>query len=112
MFTNASCTISHKQRNGRQAEFVQVLISPVYWEGKIGQHLNSNQNRVQDVSQTNEITVIIPESSLGDILPEKDDKITRCDENGNCIGASFTILHIEDFRYGSPHVRHIEVTAK
>lgn len=107
MFTNASCKLLSKQRNGRKAEFLETIISPVYWEESIGEHQVSNQGGTHGMDQNNNIFVVIPESALGDVIPKKDDKISHCGSDD-----TFTVIAVEDFRFGSKSVRHIEVTAK
>lgn len=107
MFTNASCKLLSKYRNGRSAEFLETVISPVYWEEYIGERQVSNQGGTHGMDQSNNIFVVIPASSLGDVIPKKDDKISRCGSD-----KTFTVVAVEDFRFGSKSVQHIEVTAK
>ena len=61
------------------------------------------------MEENNEILCIIPEKTLKNFIPCKDDFICLGDveEKG-----SLTIMSVKDFRYGSGKVRHIEVTAK
>lgn len=110
MFTNADCRLYVKQRNGRMCEYVPADISPVYWEDNAGQALVSNQGGSHGMSESNTVTVIIPESSLGGVMPKRDDKIARL--SGGNEGEQLTVMSVSDFRFGSANVHHVEVTAK
>ena len=105
MFTNTEViTIFHKTVKNRLAVWEKHLFYDVYWENCSGQ---SEESR--GMGESNEILCIIPEKSLKNFIPCKDDHISLgdVDEHGN-----LTVMEVKDFRYGSGKVRHIEVTAK
>lgn len=105
MFTNTEViTIFHKTVKNRLAVWEKHLFYDVYWENCSGQ---SEESR--GMGESNEILCIIPEKSLKNFIPCKDDYISLgdVDEHGN-----LTVMEVKDFRYGSGKVRHIEVTAK
>ena len=82
----------------------KYLFYDVYWENCSGQ---STENK--SMTENDKILCIIPEKSLKNFIPCKDDFICLgdVDEKG-----SLTIMEVRDFRYGSGNVQHIEVTAK
>ena len=106
MFTNTEViTVFHKTAGVEKLPvWEKHLFYGVYWENCSGQ---SEEN--VGVEENNEILCIIPEKSLKNFIPCKDDFICLGDveEKG-----SLTIMSLKDFRYGSGKVRHIEVTAK
>lgn len=107
MFTNTKViTVFHKTTDieKRLPMWEKHLFYDVYWENNSGQ---SEESR--GMGESNEILCIIPEKSLKNFIPCKDDYICLGDveEKG-----SLTIMSVKDFRYGSGKVRHIEVTAK
>lgn len=105
MFTNTKViTVFHKTVKNRLPEWEKHLFYNVYWENCSGQ---SEESR--GMGESNEILCIIPEKSLKNFIPCKDDYICLGDveEKG-----SLTIMSVRNFRYGSGKVKHIEVTAK
>ena len=106
MFTNTKViTVFHKTVGVKKLPvWEKHLFYGIYWENCSGQ---SNEDR--GVEENNEILCIIPEKSLKNFIPCKDDYICLgdVDEKG-----SLTVMEVKDFRYGSGNVRHIEVTAK
>ena len=106
MFTNTKViTVFHKTVGVKKLPvWEKHLFYGVYWENRSGQ---SNEDK--GVEENNEILCIIPEKSLKNFIPCKDDYICLgdIDEKG-----SLTVMEVKDFRYGSGNVRHIEVTAK
>lgn len=105
MFTNTEViTIFHKTVKNRLPVWEKHLFYDVYWENSSGQ---SESNK--GMTENNQILCIIPEKSLKNFIPCKDDYICLgdVDEHG-----SLTVMEVKDFRYGSGKVRHIEVTAK
>ena len=67
------------------------------------------------MTEDNMVLCIIPEKSISDFIPCKDDRIIKGDcENGSNLkaGEYFTVMAVKDFRYGSSRVHHIEVNAK
>lgn len=84
----------------------------VYWENCSAQ---DNSKISKSMTEDNLIFCIIPEKSISDFIPRKDDKIIRGDfENLSSLKSDqyFTIMSVKDFRYGSSRVHHIEVNAK
>ncbi|MCM1316265.1 MAG: hypothetical protein NC244_12945 [Alistipes senegalensis] len=107
MFTNTKViTVFHKTTDvkKRLPTWEKHLLYGVYWENCSGQSEEDG-----GMEENNEILCIIPEKSLKNFIPCKDDFICLGDveEKG-----SLTIMSVKDFRYGSGKVRHIEVTAK
>ena len=107
MFTNTKViTVFHKSTDveKRLPTWEKHLFYDVYWENCSGQ---SESNK--GMTENDQILCIIPEKSLKNFIPCKDDYICLGDveEKG-----SLTIMSVKDFRYGSGKVRHIEVTAK
>ena len=107
MFTNTKViTIFHKTTDveKRLPKWEKHLFYDIYWENSSGQ---SESNK--GMTENNGILCIIPEKSLKNFIPCKDDYICLgdVDEHG-----SLTVMEVKDFRYGSGKVRHIEVTAK
>ena len=64
------------------------------------------------MGESNLILCIIPEKSLKNFIPCKDDLIVIGDADMPENAENFTIMTVNNFRYGSKKVRHIEVTAK
>ena len=107
MFTNTKViTVFHKTTDveKRLSKWEKYLFYDVYWENSSGQ---SESNK--SMTENNGILCIIPEKSLKNFIPCKDDYICLddVDEHG-----SLTVMEVKDFRYGSGKVRHIEVIAK
>jgi len=107
MFTNTKViTVFHKTNDDekRLPTWKKHLFYDVYWENCSGQSEES-----KGMGENNEILCIIPEKSLKDFIPCKDDLISLGDAEK---AGSLTIMSVKNFRYGSGKVRHIEVTAK
>lgn len=108
MFTNKiGCTVYEKTVKNRMESYTPHFIPAIYWEDTTAQVQTGTSMKQQD-----QIWCCIPETSLSGYFPQKDDVIVcgRCEDetppdNGR------TITAVEDFRFGSPSVRHIEVTA-
>ena len=84
----------------------------VYWENCSAQ---DNSKISKSMTEDNLIFCIIPEKSISDFIPRKDDKIINGDfENLVSLKSDqyFTVMSVKDFRYGSSRVHHIEVNAK
>lgn len=107
MFTNRpGCTIYERTIQDRAPVFVRRECGPVYWEDTYSQQDGS------DRAPQNSAFIVIPATST-DYCPKQGDKIVGeiiADENppANAI----TVMTVKDFRYGSPKVQHIEVTAQ
>ncbi len=107
MFTNTKViTVFHKTTDNekRLPVWEKHLFYNVYWENCSRQSTES-----KSMTESDKIFCIIPEKSLKNFIPCKDDYICLgdVDEKG-----SLTVMEVKDFRYGSGNVRHIEVTAK
>ena len=110
MFTNTKViTVFHRTTGVEKLPvWEKHTFSNVYWESCLGQS-ESNKGMGKNMSESNEILCIIPEKSLKNFVPCKDDLICLGDveEKG-----SLTIMSVKNFRYGSGKVRNIEVKAK
>lgn len=107
MFTNTKViTVFHKTTDVEKSlpAWEKHLFYGVYWENCSAQY-----GEDKGMKENNQILCIIPEKSLKNFIPCKDDFICLgdVDEKGN-----LTIMSVKDFRYGSAKIRHIEVTAK
>ncbi len=107
MFTNRkACTVYEKTAVNREYIYVRHTLGAVYWQSSQGQR--SGSDRIPD----NGALVLIPENSAK-YVPKVGDRIVDSiigDERPpDC---ALTVMQVRDFRYGSPGVRHIEVTAK
>lgn len=107
MFTNTEIiTVFHKTVDAekRLPIWEKHIFKNVYWE-----NCSAQSEESKGMGESNLILCIIPEKSIKNFIPCKDDIIMTGDaeEPGN-----LTIMDVKDFRYGSPNVRHIEVTAK
>ena len=107
MFTNTKIiTVFHKtvDPEKRLPVWEKHIFQNVYWE-----NCSAQSEESKGMGESNLILCMIPETSLKDFIPCKDDYICPGDAEEK---GSLTIMDVKDFRYGSPHVRHIEVTAK
>lgn len=109
MYTNkVGCTVYERTiGTDRMETYVRHFIPSIYWEDTKGQTQSGTSRKQQD-----SVLCMIPASSLSGYLPKRDDRIL-C---GRCSDAEppdecRTIMSVKDFRYGSPEVQHIEVTA-
>lgn len=108
MFTNQNaCTVYEKTMVNRAPAYIRHVITSVYWELTRGESRQGTNRNPQDGA-----LCIIPKKSLTDYVPQTDDRIV-C---GICEAASppqdaMTVRQIRDFRYGSPAVQHLEVSA-
>ncbi len=107
MFTNRkACTVYEKTAINREHIYVRHTLGAVYWQSSQGQR--SGSDRIPD----NGALVLIPENSAK-YVPKVGDRIAD-----KIIGdeqppvTAMTVMSVRDFRFGSPGVRHIEVTAK
>lgn len=107
MFTNKEgCTVYERTVHNRSPAFFRHETGAVYCEEKTSQESGS------DRTPKSEIFISIPESSV-EYVPKVGDKIV-CgiipDEKPP--ETAFTVMSVSNFCYGSPAVRHLEVTAK
>lgn len=88
--------------------YVRHFIPAVYWEARQGQVTAD-----KSMKQSDAVLCIIPVSSLSDYLPKVDDLLVcgRCDNAEPPEIGTRTIMDVKDFRYGSPDVQHLKVTA-
>lgn len=110
MFTNTEIiTVFHKTTDPekRLPKWEKHLFHDVYWENCSAQ---SEENK--GMGESNLILCIIPEKSLKNFIPCKDDFIALGDIEKFENAEKFTVMDVKNFRYGSKIVRHIEVTAK
>lgn len=113
MFTNKnSCTVYERTVQNRSPTFVRHEIKNIYWEGVKSQKISGTQGNNYRISQ-DEVLIFIPENSLSNYVPKVSDKIVedlifseKPPEN------ALTIMTVKNFLYGSPSVRHLEVTAE
>lgn len=87
--------------------YIRHFIPAIYWEDTAGQAKSGTA-----MQQQNTVFCMIPSSSLSDYLPKRDDLLV-C---GRCAltkppETAKKIMSVDDFRYGSANVQHIEVTA-
>lgn len=107
MYTNRpGCTIYEKTGRNRAPTYIRHETKDIFWENRIGQESGS------DRAPKNSAFISIPVDSI-DYEPKADDRIV-----GSIITdelpppTAMTIMSVQDFRYGSPAVRHWEVTAE
>ena len=115
MFTNTDViTVFHKCIDSAKKlpAWEKHTFPNVYWENCSAQ---DNSKISRSMTEDNMVLCIIPEKSISDFIPCKDDLIAK----GNCENISnpekiphLTIMAVKDFRYGSSRVHHIEVNAK
>lgn len=108
MFTNTKIiTVFHKtiDNKTRLPIWKKCLFFDVYWENRCGQ-----SEKKGGMAEDDGILCVIPESSLTDCPPYKDDLIAVGDVESH--DKTFTIMSVKNFCYGSEKVRHIEVNAK
>lgn len=113
MFTNKKgCTVYERTVQNRSPTLVRHEIKNIYWQDLESQEINSTQGSSYRTSQ-NEALIFIPESSLDGYFPKVGDKITgEIIQNERPPDNVMTIMEVKNFLYGSPKVRHLEVTAK
>lgn len=113
MFTNRKgCTIYEKSAQNRSPTFIRHEIENIYIEDTQSQEIRTTQGSAYRNPQ-NEALIFIPENSLTDYFPKVSDKIVSDiipdeipPEN------AMTVMNVKNFCYGSPTVRHMEVTAE
>lgn len=107
MYTNREgCTIYEKTVQNRAPTYIRHVTGAVYAETKSAQANGSDRN------PDDEVFISIPETSAA-YVPKKDDRIVCgvTDDKQPPVTA-MTVVSVRDLRFGSPFVRHIEVTAK
>ena len=107
MFTNRDgCTVYEKTVQNRSPTYIRHVTGAVYAE------TTSAQESGSDRKPDNEIFISIPADSVA-YVPKTDDRIvcSIIDDEQPPVTA-MTIISVQDRRYGSPFVQHIEVKAK
>ncbi len=107
MFTNKNgCTIYEKTVQNRAPTYIRHVTGAVYVE------TTSAQENSSDRTPDNEIFISIPADSVT-YVPKTDDRIV-CGivDDEQPPPTATTIMSVQDFRYGSPFIQHIEVKAK
>ncbi len=103
MFTNKNgCTIYEKTVQNRAPTYIRHVTGAVYVE------TTSAQENSSDRTPDNEIFISIPADSVT-YVPKTDDRIVDDEQPPQ---TAMTIMSVQDFRYGSPFIQHIEVKAK
>ena len=110
MYTNKiGCTVYERKVGADRMEtYARHFIPTIYWEDVRGQA----QSGTGTMKQQDSVRCIIPDSSLSGYIPKRNDRIFcgRCN-NAEPPENCRTVMEVKDFRYGSPEVQHIEVTA-
>lgn len=107
MFTNKQgCTIYEKTVRNRAPTFIRHETGAVYWEDA------KSQENGSDRTPQNNVFVLIPIDNT-DYEPKVGDKIV-CGiiPDLQPPATAFTVMSVEDFRYGSHSVQHWEMSAK
>lgn len=108
MFTNKpACTIWEKTVENRAPVYIRHVMGPVYWEDTNGETVNgitrNPDDRILCIAHTSSVTY----------MPKPDDKIMDGEINDlTPPRTALTVTAVKDFRYGTPDVQHIEVTAR
>lgn len=108
MFTNRdACTIYEKTVQNRAPVWIRHTTGAIYWEETDAQAQSGT-----DRSPADAVRCLIPAGSLRGYVPKPDDRIVSgsCEEEQPPKDAP-TVTAVRDFRYGSPAVQHVEVTA-
>lgn len=109
MFTNSpAVTVWEKTVVNRAPAYIRHQTGAAYWEDTHGETVNGITRNPDDRA-----LMIVSAANLGDYMPKTDDRIMR----GEIADAqppkdAMTVTSVKDFRYGSPKVQHIEVTAR
>lgn len=110
MFTNRDgCTVYEPTIGAdRMESYVRHIIPAVYWENKQGQFTTDKA-----MKQNDSVLCVIPASSLSEYIPKVNDLLVCgiCNSTEPPETGTRTILSVNDFRYGSLDVQHLEVTA-
>lgn len=109
MFTNTpNVTIWEKAVINHTPTYIRHITGAAYWEDTNGETVNGITRNPDD-----KVLMIVSAANLGPYMPKTDDRIMRGDvTDEQPPKTAMTITFVKDFRYGSDHVQHIEVTAK
>lgn len=108
MFTNTNgCTFYEKTVRNRTPAYVRHTTGAVYWEDTTAQTVSGTTR-----TSENAVLCIIPVKSIQGYVPKPDDRMV----SGICADeqppqTALTVMSVKDFRYGSPAVQHLEVSA-
>lgn len=109
MFTNTpAVTVWEKTVINRAPAYIRHQTGEAYWEDTHGETVGGITRNPDD-----KMLMIVSAANLGAYMPKTDDRIM----NGAVNDAqppkdALTVTSVNDFRYGSARVKHIEVTAK
>ena len=105
MFTNKTgCTIYEKTVRERAPAYIRHVTGPVFWQPSEGETTGNDRRPKRSVF------VNIPEKSA-DYLPKTDDRVVdSVIDDDSPPDTALTVTNVKDLRYGSPKVRHIELT--
>ena len=108
MFTNKpACTIWEKTSVNHAPAYVRHETGAVYWEDTRGQQVAGTDSRSPD----DHVFLAIPVGSIGGYIPKNEDRILPGTvEDASPPKDALTVMQVKDFRYGSAHMQHIEVT--
>lgn len=109
MFTNTpAVTIWEKATVNHTPTCIRHQTGAAYWEDTNGETINGITRNPDD-----KILMIVSAANLGDYMPKADDRIMRgAVDDAQPPKTALTVTSVNDFRYGSSRVQHIEVTAK
>lgn len=109
MFTNTpAVTIWEKAVVNHTPTCIRHQTGAAYWEDTNGETINGITRNPDD-----KILMIVSAANLGEYMPKADDRIMRGSvDDAQPPKTALTITSVNDFRYGSSRVQHIEVTAK
>lgn len=107
MFINKEgCTIYEKTVQNRAPTYIRHVMGVVYVE------TISAQENGSDRKPDNGLFISIPAESVT-YVPKADDRIIcRIVDDEQPPPTAMTIMSVQDFRFGSPFIQHIEVKAK
>ncbi len=111
MFTNDTATLYVKgiDTEKRLPVWTERKIGDVYREICRGQTSVSNQGGSHEMKQQDTVFVSIPKKNVPAILPKCGDFISFGEAAS--MDNAFTVMTVEDYRYGSEAVQHVEVVA-
>ena len=109
MLTNTpAVTVWEKTVVNRAPAYIRHQTGAAYWEDTNGETVNGITRNPDD-----RVLMIVSASNLGGYLPNTDDRMMRgAVEDAQPPNTALTVTSVKDFRFGSPKVQHIEVTAK
>lgn len=107
MFTNREgCTIYEKTVQNRAPTYIRHVTGAVYVETKLSQENGS------DRKPDNEIFISIPAKSVTYVPKTNDRIVCGIIDDEQPPPTAMTVISVQDLRFGSAFVQHIEVKAK